>query len=242
MEELKIAVQSALGNIIGSGEIEQIIEGQLKKTIESIVSDQLRAYSDFGKALEKKIHEDLKYDLNNISFAEHNKTVLNMIEGLVNQSVTESAREKFKEDIQKLFGPAPERVTLTEIIDKFKEENADECGCSNPERIGLIIEEKEYGYIGVGLHPEHTKGYRNEMISSWQDCELYLSVNMDKSKENEGILSYTADNSSLRAHAFMPTCLHGVSRLLYQMYCKGSVFVFDQGVYAEGYDTFYNGD
>ena len=76
-------------------------------------------------------------------------------------------------------------------------------------------------------------------MSSWKDCDLYLGISMDEGSEDTGTVSITYDRSRfLQSHAFMPTCLSGVSRLMYQMYCAGSKLIFDQGVYADDYTTY----
>jgi hypothetical protein len=76
-------------------------------------------------------------------------------------------------------------------------------------------------------------------VCKWQDCDLYISVRLDEGSADTGELKWTYDSTGLKPHQFMPTCLHGVSRLMYQMYCAGSKIIFDEGIYANNYDPSY---
>jgi hypothetical protein len=238
MQDLNNAVNAAMANITSNGTVEKIIEEQLTKTVSSLIHDQLREYSDFGKALKEKIDTDLSVSLSNVTFTEYNKTILNLIEGAVNNAVTGEAQEKLKSDLNKLFEAPPKVVKLSEIIEKYKEESQD-YDRDDAEKIALIIEPKEYGSITVALNPKDTKGYRAEQVDSWHDCELFMSIRIDEESENEGKLTRTYDGSTLKPHQFMPTCMSGVSRLLYQMFCAGSTFIFDEGFDSDSYDIYY---
>ncbi len=238
MADFNDSVKSALEAMTQDGSIDEIIKKELSKTVQSIVSDQLRSYSEFGKALEAKISSELSIDLSTVNFSEYNQTILNLIQGNLNNAVTEDAAKKLNSDIEKLFGAPPKEIKFSEIIEKYKNENND-YERDEAEKIALIIEEKQHGNIRIGLNPKNTKGYSDEEINSWHDCEIYLSVRLDKEDGKKGKLSYTSDKSGLTPHQFMPTCLHGTSRLLYQLYCAGSTLIFDEGVDSEDYDVHY---
>lgn len=239
MNDFNMAVQTAMKTMTEDGSIEKLIEEKLRETVGSIVHEQLRSYSDFGKALQEKIDKELSIDLKNVTFTEYNKVVLNLIEGQVNHAVTGEALEKLKSDINKLFAPPPKEIKLSEVVDKFKEESM-EWGHDDAEQIALIIEPREYGFVGIGLHPNNTKGYRHETITSWQDCDFYMSISISEEDENKGKLSRVYDRSGLGRDQFMPTCLSGITRLLYQMYCTGSVLIFDKGFDSFDYETHYH--
>jgi len=239
MQDFNNAVNEAMAKITSNGTIEKIIEAQLTNTVKSLVNDQLRSYSDFGKALQEKIDTDLAVSLNNITFSEYNETILHLVAGALNNAVTGEAHEKLKKDINELFESPPKEITLSEVIEKYKEESAEyERGGAG--KIALIIEPKEYGSIGIALNPKNTKGYRDEEVDSWHDCEFYMSIRVDKDAEDRGRLTRTYDRSSLKPHQFMPTCMSGTTRMLYQMYCTGATLILDEGIDPENYDTYYS--
>lgn len=243
MTDIVELVQDSVSKIATSGTLDKIIEDALTETVKSIVSNQLRSYSEFGKALQAKIEADLTVDLSRVSFVEYNKVVLNLIEGAVNNAITSDAAAKLKSDVEALFGAPPKSIKLSELIAKYIEESRDES--DGAEYIGLIIERKDgvlRDSVGLGLHPTNKKNKYRHMdgdVDSWHDCDIYFSIRLDKDTDqaNTGTLSYTWDKSGVQPHAFMPTCLHGTSRLLYQMYCAGSKIEFDQGFNADDYDT-----
>lgn len=247
MTDIAELVQNSVANIATTGQLNEIIEKALTKTVEDIVESQLRSYSDFGRALRAKIEADLVVDLSNVNFTEYNKVVMSLVEGAVNNAVTASAEEKLRKDVAALFEAPPAQIKLSELIDKFKEEiRGDECGC--PDNIGLIIERNYSEYecltdtVYIGLNPsKKMNSYRDEYITKAIECDFGISIRLD-SKDDDceiGTLSYTSDRSSERHHSWMPTCLFGTSRLLYQMYCAGSKIEFDQGFDADDYDTGY---
>ena len=240
MQDLIKAVNEAMLKMSADGTIEEMINKHLKDTVNDILRDQLRSYSDFGKMIKEKLKTDLAVSLENVTFAEHNKTLLNLITGIVNNCMTEDAQAKFKTEVNELLGTAPKEIKLSELIIQYIEENNNEFGRDDADRIGLVIEKKEYSCIGVALHPKNTQdGYLNkgELINSWQQCDLYMSVKVDKDR---GKLRWTHDRDGLKPHQFMPTCLRGVSRLLYKMYCAGTVLIFDEGFDPENYDIYYD--
>ena len=242
MKDLQKAVETAMVSLNETGAIEKMIEAQLADTIKSIVNDQLRSYSDFGKKLKEKIQKELCIDLHKVTFEEYNQTVLNLVEGQLNNVVTGEAQEKLKRDLSELFRKTPKEITLSQVIEKFMEESV-EYDRDSAKKIALIIERKKYGSIGIALHPKGTKGYKEEDITSWTDCDLFMTVTPeDDDDDTRCKLDYTNDRSSLRPHEFMPTCLRGTSRLLYQLYCAGSTLVLDKGLDPEDYDIYYGED
>ncbi|MGD9172157.1 MAG: hypothetical protein PVI97_19225 [Candidatus Thiodiazotropha sp.] len=239
MTDFNTAVQAAMKKLTENGSIEAVIEKQLLETVKNIVHDQLRSYSDFGKALKQKIDDELRIDLQHITFSEYNQVVLNLVQGQLNNAVTGEAHQKLKDDLDELLETPPKEIRLSDVIDKYKEESS-EFDRDGAERITLIIEPKEYGQIAIALHPKTTKGYRDERISSWTDCDFFMSIRVDDHDDTRGRLTRTHDRTGLKPHQFMPTCMHGLSRLMYQMYCAGSLLILDQGLEADDYDLYYS--
>jgi hypothetical protein len=241
MKDFSNAVNEAMGEMISDGTVENIIKKKLGKTVEDIIEDQLRSYSDFGKALKDKIHDELKVDLKDVTFTEYNKTILNLIEGILNNAVTGEAKKKFTEDLEELFKAPPTEIKLSEVIKMYIEEQDEEFDRDGAERIALIMENKRDKWIGIGLNPKNTKSSygrgAGEEITSWHDCNLYISVLLDD--ENSGKLRFAYDRDGLQPLKYMPTCLSGTARLLYQLYCAGSKIVFDEGFDPDNYDIYY---
>lgn len=242
MKDLSNAVAGAMAEMIKDGSVEEIIKIKLKKTVDDIIDDQLRSYSDFGKALKEKIHGDLKVNLENVTFAEYNKTIITLVEGIVNKAVTEDARGKLAADLEKLFKAPPKEIKLSEIVTMYVGEQGDDFDPDRGEYVGLIIEKRGHRSVMVGLNPKNMKrgksyGTPDVEIETWQDCDLCMSFYMDKENEGVGALSHSYDRTGLSPHQFMPTAMSGVARLMYQLYCAGSKIIFDDGFEAGDYDT-----
>ena len=69
-----------------------------------------------------------------------------------------------------------------------------------------------------------------------------MSIKVSKEEPDRGVIWRTYDNSGLKPHAFMPTAMHGLSRLMYQMYCSGSILVLDGGTDVYNYELEYTND
>ncbi len=241
MKDLEKAVNESISQLIADGTVENIITEKLKKTVDSIVNDCLSSYSDFGKALKEKITKEMKVNLDNVSFSEYNKTILNLVEGIMNKHTTEQVESNLRKQMIKLFGEPPEEIKFSKLVEMYVEESRDGSDREDDERIALLIEQKDK-WITVSMNPKTTHGYKKEYINSWHNCDLVINLSNFDEEKKTAKLSWTYDQSGLKPHQFMPTCLHGTSRLLYQMYCAGSTIIFDEGLDPDNYDIYYGED
>ncbi|WP_183192818.1 hypothetical protein [Brevibacillus nitrificans] len=53
--DLNLMINDSLARLKEAGFVEKIVKSHLEKTTESVVSDSLRSYSDFGKNLSKQV-------------------------------------------------------------------------------------------------------------------------------------------------------------------------------------------
>ncbi len=243
-------VQAKLAELVDSGKVEEIIEAKLTKTIDDAMGDVFNSWSDFGKELKKNVIDDLNVNLNEINFSEYSRVVLNMTEGILNSHVTEMAGEKLQKQLNDLFQEPPASINFSEIIKAYIEDNHsdDPCSCDEAEHICLIFEQRDSAslvkdFLYVGLHPNgQRKHFSNEKIKSYYECNLALGFRLDSEESDckTGRLWRVMDREH-NDNAFMPTCMRGTSRLLYQLYCAGSKIVFDKGLDTDDYDLYYPG-
>ena len=247
MSDISTAVNKAMEEIVNNGTVETIIKNKLEKTVESAIDDALRSYSDFGKALSEQISESLCVDVKKVSLEQHTDALLKMMEGAVNQHVHEAAQEKVKRQINELFEPPPQNITLQELINQYIEDNRDEAARDGHDCCALIIEESDYDFIYVGLNPSTKKGSRysfsssDEFVSNVSDCELQLHFNKEDKESDKLKISWISYGGYKRetTASFLPTIYHGFSRLLFQMYIAGTTINLEHGIYAENYETYY---
>lgn len=236
MQDLQNAVTDAMSTMVTDGTVKKIIRAKLEKTIEDAIDDQLRTYSDFGKALKKKLSDELSINLDQVSFAEHNHTALKLVESLVNKHSAELYTTKMAKELEKLFEKAPESISLQALINEFK--NGVEYGETSDEQMTLIIEDHQDGYVSIGFSKESSAGYKSSIEKAYQ-CELYMLID-----SRDGTLRRFSEQDRNRndSNHWLPTSFYGLARKLFQLYCAGTTITFDKhGPFdADYYDTCYS--
>jgi len=247
MQDFSAAVNTAMQTMIDNGKIEEIIKAKLEKTVESAIDDALRSYSDFGKQLSKHVQDSLKVDVSNVNLQEYGKTVLGLVEGLVNKHIERAAQGKLLEQLNELFEPPPAKITLQELVDAYKGEEEDEAHRDGHEYCGLVIEKSDYDYLYVGFNPCRNKAKygsytsSSERIAKVNDCEIQLHMKKpEKSSELYELkwISFGGHRDETTKQ-FLPTMLHGMARRLYQMYCSGTLVDIDS-LNEDDYELAYN--
>src|SRR5690606_9030266 len=144
-------VQSALNNIVASGTIEEIISNKVEKTIEDILNDSLRSYSDFGKKLEEVIKQSLQIDLSKISTLGYQQIVVDIVKQKLQEATLNHISEPIEKAINEVIAPFEKRTyKLSEIIEKYKECEWDSSDDDEVE-ISFHVEYSEYGSIYIGF-------------------------------------------------------------------------------------------
>lgn len=235
MKDLQNAVTNAMSTMVTDGTVEKIIREKLEKTIESVIDDQLRSYSEFGKALKEKIAKELSINLDQVSFAEHNHTVFKLVESIINKHSVELYTNRMAKDLEAMFERAPETISLQALINEFK--NDVEYGDTSDECMTLIIGEPSRSSVWVGFNKESSKGYRNDSITETNECELQMLIDT-----STGSLRMFRENDDKSSNHWLPTTFYGLSRKLFQLYCAGSVITFDERnpFDPDYYDTCYS--
>lgn len=247
MKDFSSAVNSALQAMIDNGKFEAIIQEKLEKTVESAISEALKSYSDFGKALGEHIKNSLQVNLENVNLQEYGHTVVKMVEGLVNQHVQESARGKLLEQLNELFETPPQQITLQQLFDAYKADEEDQAHCDGTEYCGLVVEKSDHGFVYVGFNPsdrkDNYKSYSSafqERVTKVNECEIQLHFSKGKNGDGYEIrwISFGGHKAETTKY-FMPTLLNNTSRRLFQMYCSGTLVMIDS-LDADDYERSYS--
>ena len=235
MDDIKAAIAQASEKVLSSDLIQRTIETQLKDTVQQIIQQQFSTRSDFGKALHEKVMNQMRVNLGQITFAEYNQVVLGLVQGAINNAVSDSAKDRFEAELEQMFGAPPKSIGLSQLIAKYMDDQVNEiCEDIGPgDHMGLIISEISWNtasYLLVGLNPSNS-------VESVHNCEIVLCLSPVEGSDQTYKLYRVSGNVSSRS--FMPTCYNQTAKLLYQMYCAGSHIVLDQGKEAAVYNTAY---
>lgn len=230
MQELQNAVASAFANVVAQGVIEKAIEKKLTDTITSIIDEQLRSYSDFGKALGEHVKGALKVDFDKLGLPGYNDFILKLVRAQVSQQAEDSIARQVESQMKELLDPAPTEITLSELVQEFIKFADDEYRYSShqPDQITLISNRDETYTSSVFHHiyldPEPGK--------SRYDCAYEINVHNGK------VYSIRLDKTDPSKHLLLGA-LRGFRRRLFQLHAAGTKLVIDRDV--DEIDMYYPG-
>jgi hypothetical protein len=150
MKEFEQAVAAAVSNMVASGKLTEIIEGKVAKTVDDIVGDALRQYSDFGKGLKDAVVKAVAFDAEELGLAGYNQIVLEIVRRKINGSIFEAGAKQIEADMEKLLAAdSAAEITITKLYQDLAEFARDCNGCEKHQRPTMHIGENSYGYRHV---------------------------------------------------------------------------------------------
>ena len=125
MQEFQNSIVEAFQRKVADGSFDKIIEDKMTKLLTSTVEDALSSWGDFSKALKKKLSEDLQMRIKDIEFATYNAGLMQMLGKLIQENYVDLFQQKMVDLVANIFEKPPEKMKLSELIDKFKEGSDD---------------------------------------------------------------------------------------------------------------------
>jgi hypothetical protein len=230
MQELQDAVATAFANVVAAGTIEKAIEKKLTDTITSIIDEQLRSYSDFGKSLSAHVKSALQVDFDKLGLPGYNDFILKLVRAQVSQQAEDSIARQVEAQLKELLEPAPKEITLSALVEEFIKFSDDETRYSSrqPDQITLISE-RDNSFTSsvfhhIGLDPEPRKRR--------YDCAYEISVHDGK------VYSIRLDGTDPSKHLLLGS-LRGFRRRLFQLHAAGTKLIIDRD--ADEINTYYPG-
>jgi hypothetical protein len=216
MDQMKDAIDTAFKNIVASGLIEKTIEEKLTETIKSAIDNQLRQYSDFGKAIEQKVKELVKVDLSSLGLEGYNDFVMKIIRKNVAELTDKSISTQIENQLKELLAPAPEQIELSKLVANFIAFSKENDLTENQSEITLIVEHSsgssDYRYVCLDAEPNK---------SAYQ-CKYRIGVT---SKGDP--FSMRIDDEDMRKKLFVGS-MYSFERDLFQMHVAGTKIIFDK--------------
>jgi hypothetical protein len=184
MKELGNAVQEAFAKIAKEGKIEVMIEKELCSTISTLISNTLRSYSDFGKALEEKVKKELQIDLSKINLDNYNNTIMKMISAKMNSLTEEKMQKTMDTFLNDLLKDIPDEVKLSKLLDDFREHViANQYSRDHDGEFTLMIEDGGNGYKRIYFDPESGKSkYACKYCLATTDKGEIYNITIDSEK------------------------------------------------------------
>lgn len=225
MEKL---INDKIKELTDNGKLDEIATKQATKFLEGIMSDALCSYGDVAKAYKAKLTAKLLEGFENFDFIKYSKSLTDLIEAELNKSIIEFGIAPAKQMIQSFVGNLEKKEwKLSEIINKFKENEVipDEHGQSG--EIAFIYEVSDYGTIYIGFDKE-TKD-KNKRYQ----CDYHLMIDKKDGKlypphiEGKPIHPITEGGG-----------LYGFDLFLFKLYAMNCTIICDPDNVETEWDTY----
>lgn len=203
-ETTKMLAQT-MKDVIGDAMLEVDVKGimieHIEKTTKSIVGDMFGTYSDFSKSLEKKLAEDIDFNIKKISVPNFGQIAIDSVVAELSKAEV-AEKEKIEKEVIKsitnFIGSKGEAVTLKMLADAFGadmwhyyiEDDLDSCHCEGDgidnEDIDNVLEFLEYhdDYTFEFVIEEKTHDY-----STWSSTHTHINMIFTKKGEVSHVIS-----------------------------------------------------
>lgn len=210
------AARAAMAKLVVSGKIEQMIEAQLTKTIADLIGEQMRSYSDFGKALAGHIKQAIAFDPDRSSLTEYNATVAHIVNRKLSEQLALGA-EHIGKVMDQILETPPAEIKLSQLVEDFKvwavEDHRFERG---QEHVTVKLEPKsQYGSRWLRMDPRAT-------VRSEYDCMFTCLVT-----EAGTIGALRFEGRDPKKDVFLGG-YYGFERTLFQLHARASKLVIDE--------------
>lgn len=214
--DIQIVVQQQLEKIINEGKLEAIVRAKVEKTVEEVVQDMVRSYSDFGKGLKEEINKAFKIDFEQISAVDYNHIVVTIVKEQLDKRLLESVKEPIVAEIDGYLGVLEKKEwKLSELVDEFKKhERSDD---RDNERMTLHVNKSNYGSTHVYIDKDSGK--------QSYDCEYQFSITTKTG------IPYTFRSGKYHPHNgdLRIDTLHGsFEKLLFRLYAQHAIITIDE--------------
>ena len=229
MIDLNKIVNDTLSEMENEKFVEKIVKDTLEKSIKSIVDDIFRSYSDSGKKLETYIESNLNIDFNRLGLEGYNGIVLAAVKEQLDKSITVQGVEKIKNSMDEMLSDIKEEYTLSEIIEKVKDDSDKESyEYDYDEHVFLIIDKSSGGYTHIYIDNDEDEPNRKYDYSYQIDID---------NKGKPYSIKFKGDEINTKQ---IMGGLYGLDKLLFKIYASGAKIKLDQGDDADDYDLYYN--
>ncbi len=198
----------------------------LQKQVEDTIHEAVKAmfsYGDIRDSIRACLKEKVAIDMTAIDFTHINQVVTDLVKNKCHAAFQGPLLEKLAKELDDMFQPAPAEITMQELVDLWKEDLVDECGCDGIENILVEISRTSYNdkKDGSGTIKIWNGGKKSSKIfydtkERDIDPDLHIYVIGGKIRLIHDVTVKEARNS-------LATDLCGKEAQIFMMYCAGTV-------------------
>lgn len=215
--DIQVIVQQQLEKIIQEGKLEAIVRAKVEKTIEEVVQDMVRSYSDFGKGLKEELTKAFKIDFERISMVDYNSIVTSIVKEHLDKHLMLYVKEPIANEIKEYVGALDKREwKLSEIVERFKKDEISDEDRYGGGEITVIVEKSNYG--STHIHFDEMRGKKS------YECEYKMSL------DTKSGIPYSFDIREYGSHRgdIRYGSLHGeFSKFFFRLYAQKATIKVD---------------
>ncbi|MGI0120113.1 hypothetical protein [Zooshikella sp. RANM57] len=222
MKELQQIVNDQINSMITTGTIEEMIATRLNSCIEECVKNAMESYSEFGKAIKRKVDVSLSNALAHVTLPEYNKFVSDVVIELYGQALETESKKHLEALLAKSLSPVPESIKASDLLEEvraFWELDAEE-----HEYIELDWEDSNSAMFVKFNHPKY----------DFKSLEI-TCYNHGEQSDKHYHIGYINDqiNGQISGPVCKSTYATGLAGYLYRLYCARTVITDFDEVYGE---------
>lgn len=223
----------------------EIIDNGIETLFKDLVSDAFRSYGDFGKQLNEAFKSSLPTNISEaIDLPKYNQMVVNLTrEAWASSGVTTDMQQKVLALVEEFTSEdsIPKFIMASDLWAAFIEDNQEQAAAEQWSAPQVFVEESDYDFIYVGLHPEECSHSRSSSSkkSSAHNCDFMLAFNPQKKREDrkesplthEGHQVYELFSGHMDNGVLGKKVIQAYSRfdkLVMALYYGGSFLVWDE--------------
>lgn len=197
-----------INQMMETGEIDAIVSKQVTDMLHSALRSVFSNHKGVGADIEQLITDSLKVKISNISVEQYTSLIAKIIETRVNSNLLDLSKETVEKSLNDILERAPERIKLSELVNKFKEAN---CYDGDEGEISLEIKEKD--------------SYCEVIINKSED-EKYDQVSFCVNKDGTVFILRTGYLG--KEPGFFAKENYGFDKVIMDIYCRGTKIDLDE--------------
>lgn len=158
MKELEEAVVKAFRGMVASGKLEETIGALIERTVSEILSESLRSYSPFGKALAEQVKGELNVDLSRLGLGGYNTIVLEVVKHKLAQVIDTTWKPQLERSIEDLLRGAPAQVKVSAMLDQLRQDYEDDARSDEWDHATCIVGDDSYSSRWLYFDPQPRTG------------------------------------------------------------------------------------
>lgn len=203
----------AMTRLVQSGEIEKMIEGAIEHTMKDIIDQQLRSYSELGRAIKGVVERSFEFDVERIRPGEYSAMIADLVQSRLRAYMVKEGEQQLAKMLDEILKEAPAEITMSKLVEELKQQAVDHYSFDrNKPQVTVIVEENSYGSRWVQFDVQPDKGKydcatRFLLSSDGQVSALYL-----RNQQTDKFIG----------------CYYGIERTLFWLHSGRSKLIIDK--------------